>query len=289
MYKAASALFFSTTVIFCGLWLTKSSAFRPDGLVPSEGEAGTRKLKSDLALAKAEAEKLRKERDALMITSYRKSATGFPGLSNGDVDESFYVGDSPAHERLQSLIESMRKTELEQEKESLGQDLNRLYSKLNLSGEEKDRLDALILERRLLRQNARMTGEYERLETDLATADKDIETLLGSRYAVLQDFRDKHEAYSRLDNLNEELGEQQLPTLTDDKVESLASLITETLKAPYSIDIEAKGGWRKLSESERQIIVEERQARTARITQSSGLSPEQQEILKDHLRWRGGR
>ncbi len=289
MYKATSALFLGTTVIFCGLWLSKNT--NPGAAPASAGtdDSSALRLRSELALAKSEAEKLRKERDAWVISKSRKDGTVIRGLEKSVVDESFYVGNSPAHERLQSLIESMRKTEMEQEKESLDQDLTRLYGKLNLTGEEKDRLDALILERRLLRQAARMKGEYDNLEADLATADKDIETMLGSRYAVLQDFRDKHEAYGRLDNFNETLGEKQLSPLSEDKVESLAALITETLKTPYSIDIQAKGGWRNLSEAERQIIIDERQAKTTKITQNSGLSAEQQELLKDHLRWRGGR
>ena len=289
MYKATSALFLGTTVIFCGLWLSKNQNPAAAPASTGAGDSSALRLKSELALTKAELEKLRKERDAGVMSKSRPVGSRIPALEKNAVSDEFYVGNSPAHERLQSLIESMRKTKLEQEKESLDQDLTRLYGKLNLTGEEKDRLDALILERRLLRQAAHMKGEFDSLEADLATADKDIETMLGSRYAVLQDFRDKHEAYGRIDNFNATLNEKQLPPLSEDKVEALASLITETLKTPFSIDIQAKGGWQKLSEAERQIIIDERKAKTTQITQSSGLSVAQQELLKDHLRWRGGR
>ncbi|MEN9360779.1 MAG: hypothetical protein RL095_2314 [Verrucomicrobiota bacterium] len=298
MYKPATFIFLTGTLAFGSLWFVERSknAQAPVANLTGTPDAdpATIRLKSDLVAARKKADDLSKQCEELaaeLEKAKRSPATAAaaPKTKTSELAES----------RYNEVANSMK----EMGKQRIEAEYARLFKKLNLSAEEQEKFVSQIMETQMLRMSSGMKIWQEKDETkrkemkdkldeELAAAEKDTEALLGSRYALLQDYRDKQGAYHSLDNLNAVLGEKSLPSLSDDKVEELASLISSTEKAnPYSIDIEEKGGWRQLSDEDRETVRSEREARNDKIVEASGLPAEQKEILKEQLNdpRRGGR
>ena len=294
MYKPATFIFLTGTLAFSGLWLaerSKNANQAPMANLTSKPEVdpASLKLRADLAAAKAQANALTKERDDLVAALEKaKKAPVAPVVA-----KTPEIPESSRYNEVANTMKEMGKQRIEKE-------YARLFKKLNLSPEEQEKFTNMVMEKQMLKMSSGMKMWQEKDETrrkelkekmdaDLAASEKDTEALLGSRYAVLQDYRDKQGAYNSIDGLNAALTEKSQTSLSDDKAEELASLISSTEKAnPYSIDIEEKGGWRQLSDEDRKTIETERSARNDKILESSGLPADQQEILKQQLN-NGGR
>ena len=294
MYKPATFIFLAGTLAFSGLWLaerSKNANQIPMANLTSKPEVdpASLKLKADLAAAKAQATALTKERDDLAAALEKAKKSPVASV----VDKTPELPESSRYNEVANTMKEMGKQRIEKE-------YARLFKKLNLSPEEQEKFTNMVMEKQMLKMSSGMKMWQEKDETrrkelkekmdaDLAASEKDTEALLGSRYAVLQDYRDKQGAYNSIDGLNAALTEKSQTSLSDDKAEELASLISSTEKAnPYSIDIEEKGGWRQLSDEDRKTIETERSARNDKILESSGLPADQQEILKQQLN-NGGR
>ncbi len=296
MYKPATFIFLTGTLAFSGLWLAERSKNANQIPVASltakpEIDPASLKLKADLAALRKQASDLTKERDDL-VAALEKAK---------QVPASALIGKAQAAPAaVDSRYNEVANTMKEMGKQRIEKEYARLFKKLNLSPDEQEKFTNMVMETQMLKMSSGMKMWQEKDETkrkelkekmdeDLAATEKNTESLLGSRYAVLQDYRDKQGAYSSIDGLNAALTEKSQTSLSDDKAEELASLISSTEKAnPYSIDIEEKGGWRQLSDEDRKTIETERSARNDKIVESSGLPADQQEILKQQLN-NGGR
>lgn len=295
MYKPATFIFLTGTLAFSGLWLaerSKNANQVPVANLTSKPEVdpASLKLRADLAAAKAQATALTKERDDLVAALEKAKKAPVASV----VAKTPEIPESSRYNEVANTMKEMGKQRIEKE-------YARLFKKLNLSPEEQEKFTNMMMENQMLKMSSGMKMWQEKDETrrkelkekmdaDLAASEKDTEALLGSRYAILQDYRDKQGAYSSIDGLNAALTDKSLPGLSDDKAEELATLISSTEKAnPYSIDIEEKGGWRQLSDEDRKTIETERAARNDKIVEASGLPKDQQEILKEQLRGGGRR
>ena len=299
MNKIATGIFFVTTLIFGGLYMTKGPAPEPievknplnqelkserDKLLTknSKLEKEVQALKDQLQLARKATAKAQEDRVAAVNAPKAEIAS-----TERKTQNPFQrVMDDP---KVQEMMKKRRNQMIEGR-------YGYLFKKLDLSEADKEAFMELLGERSMVQMSSRMRGfangddeeakqkaEQER-EESLSKINNEISDLLGDNYSTYEDYSEKRREYDYVSGLNRALGDS---SLSDDQTDKLASLMKDT-KDSYQFSNEklndSSNPWAaySLNKEERAEYVKELEVRDELVLEESAgfLDESQQEALK---------
>lgn len=281
MNKAVIALLLSTTVIFGGLYFSQTGAVKKvevENPLNAKLEADVKGLESKVKLLDQENAKLKEQiKHFETVKSEQKKIIKTDPETGEKKVEIAQTNNSPFLRMLQDpkMQEMMKERRNRMVQDRYGY----LFSKLNLSEDQKARLVDLLGERSAAGMAAGMKARMSQNDEDRAAANEEreqayadtdakIADLLGADYDTYTDYKQKEDDYREVDGLNRGLGDDKLD---DSQKEQLASIMNQTKSSfqfsnekvnesrwnVYSLNDEEKAQYVKELEERDEMILKE--------------------------------
>lgn len=295
MNKAVIALLLSTTVIFGGLYFSQTGAVKKvevENPLNAKLEADVKGLESKVKLLDQENAKLKEQiKHFETVKSEQKKIIKTDPQTGEKKVEVAQTNTSPFLKMLQDpkMQEMMKERRNRMVQDRYGY----LFSKLNITEDQKAKLVELLGERSAAGMAAGMKARMSQNDEDRAAANEErdqsyaetdakIADLLGAEYDTYTDYKQKENEYREVDGLNRRLGESKL---SDEQKEQLASVMNQTNTSfQFSNEKINESRWNvySLNDEERAEYAKELEVRDEMIIKDSAqfLTEQQLEELK---------